>query len=360
MRAFDVVQQLAARLPLFSDAFTTNVSVSSLTQAAGIATAVTTTPHGISAGQQACIVGAKTALAISSLTRVGTVGTLVTVTPHDLTKGYSTTVEIADAVEANFNGTFTLINVPDRYTVTFVIANSGALTATGSPVLLNGANYLAQYNGLKTILSAPTTTSFTFAVPTGLASPARGTIVARTLPRISALLQEDMVIAAYTAQPTGNAWAFVVLGDVTASKSRDTETDATSNLQRGEEFRVRLLQPMTVYICLPTSQETAGRSVRDRCEELLKPLCQSILMKRFDSLLTIGMKGPLQFVGHGFASYQSGFYVHAYQFVQVADMSFGDTVGYDEDVAFRNIALTMNNNIGTGIVKTAAINLDGG
>lgn len=361
MRASDVVNQLAAQLPKFSDKFTTNIAVSSLTQVAGVATA-TSVAHGLTAGKQANIIGAKVPIVISGVTRVGVVGTLVTSTVHDMTPGYSTTVEIADAVEAVFNGTFTVLTVPTRNSVTFTMADSGATVATGTPLLLNGSSHLNQYNGLRAVIAAPTADTFTFAVPTTLYSPAHGTIFARTLPRVSAVLQEDIIIDAYTKQPSTDVWAFVVLGDVTASKSRQTDTDAVSNVQRGEHFRVQLLQPMTVYVVIPSAQEQAGRLARDTCEELLKPLCQSLLMKKFDSLLTVGMKGPLQFVGHGFAAYARAYYMHAYQFMQVADMTFGDTVGYDDDVAFRDIGLTIHSNIGTGVavIQTATINLDGG
>lgn len=361
MRASDVVAQLAAKLPKFSDKFTTNVSVTSLVQVGGVATA-TAVAHGLTAGKQANIVGAKAPLVVSSLTRSGVVGTLVTANPHDMTRGYSTEVELAGAVEAIFNGTFDIISVPDRYTVTFTMANSGATVATGSPLLLNGGNYLNQYNGLRNVIAAPTPDTFTFAVPTTLYSPAHGTIVARTLPRISAVLQEDIIVDAYTKQPQNAIWAFVVLGDVTANKSRQTDTDAVSNIQRGEHFRVQLIQPVTIYVVIPSSAELAGRSARDTCEELLKPLCQSILMKKFDSLLSVGEKGPLQFVGHGFAAYHRAFYMHAFQFMQTSDMTFADTIGYDDDVAFRNIDLTIGSDVGNGVstIETASINLDGG
>lgn len=361
MRAADVVNQLAAQLPKYSDKFTTNIAISALTQVAGIATA-SSVAHGLTAGKQVNIIGAKTPLVISSLTRSGVIGTLVTALPHDMTRGYSTSVEIADAIEANFNGTFTILTVPTRNSITFTMADNGATVATGVPLLLNGSNHLDQYNGLRAVIAAPTPDTFTFAVPSSLYSPARGTIYARSLPRISAVLQEDIIVDAYTKQPAADIWAFVVLGDVTASKSRQTDTDAVSNMQRGEHFRVQLLQPVTVYVVIPSAQEQAGRLARDTCEELLKPLCQSLLMKKFDSLLTVGMKGPLQFVGHGFAAYSRAYYMHAYQFMQVADMTFGDTVGYDDDVAFRDISLTAHLDIGTGlaVIQTALINLDGG
>jgi hypothetical protein len=360
MRAADIVYQLAAKLPLFSDKFTTNIALTSLTQAAGVATAATAVAHGLAAGQQANIVGAKVAIPLTSLTRSGTVGTAVSASSHDLTRGYSQNVEITGAPEANFNGSFALLNVPDRFTATFTMPDSGATAATGSPLLLNASNYLSQYNGLHAITAVPTPTSFQFAVPAGLYSPAYGSISARSLPRVSAALSEDVILDAYTAQPQDAVWAFVVLNDVVASKSRQTETDASSNIQRGEYFRIQVIQPFTVYVLIPTAAENAARSARDLCEELLRPLCQALVLKKFDSLLSVGAKNPVQFLGHGFAAYSRPFYMHAFQFGQLGDMTFADTVGYDDDVAFRDIGLTMHSSLGTGIIQTANINLDEG
>jgi len=360
MKAADVVQQLALRLPQHTDKFTTNVSVTSLTQSGGVATAETSTAHGLTVGAQVNIAGAKVPLVISSLARSGTVGTLVTSTPHDLSEGYSTTVETTGATEVEFNGTFTLRTVPDRYTVTFTMADAGATTATGSPLLLGATNYLNQYNGLHEVASVPDTTHFTFTVPATVGSPAYGTIAARTLPRVSAVVSEEVVLDAYTKQGPDKLWAFVVLGDVTANRSRQTETDAVQDTQRGQYYRAQLIQPMSVYVIVPSALENAARSARDLCEELLQPITQSILFKRFSTYLTVNQRGPLQFVGHGFAAYSRAYYMHAYEFQQLADLTFEDTVGYDDDVAFRDIGLSLTPQQGNQVeVLTASINLDG-
>jgi hypothetical protein len=346
-------------LPKHSNVFTANVSISSLTQTAGTATATTATAHGLAVGDQVNLVGVKTPIVISTLTRSGTVGTLVTATNHDLTEGYSTEVEIAGATEAAFNGTFTILAVSSRTTVTFTMADSGATTATGSPLLLNGANYLNQYNGLWQVATVPSTTTFTFTVPATLASPAAGSPVAKTLPRISAVVSEDIIVDAYTKQPQADAWAFVVLGDVTASKSRHIDSDAVSNLQRGDNFRQQLIQPVTVYVVIPSRDENAARAARDQCEDLLQPLTKSLVFKAFSTGLNVATRGPLNFVGHGFAAYHRAWYMHAYEFQQVADLTFEDTVGYDDDVAFRDISLDMRLSPGTGTqILTADINLD--
>jgi len=341
MKASEIVQQLAAVLPKHSDVFTTNINITSLTQSGGTATAVTDVAHGLAAGKQVNITDAQTPITISTLTRSGVVGTMVTATAHDLTEGFSTTAEIADATEAEFNGTFAVLTVPNRNTVTFTMADSGATTATGSPKLLNGANYLNQYNGLREVATVPSTTSFTFTVPATLASPAMGEPVAKSLPRISATVSEDLIVDAYTKQVQEDIWGFVVLGDVTASKSRYINSDAVDNLQRGDNFRQQLIQPVTIYVVIPTSAENVARAARDQCEDLLQPLTKSLVFKAFNTGLNVATRGPLNFVGHGFAAYHRAWYMHAFEFQQVVDLTFEDTVGYDEDVAFRDISLDM-------------------
>jgi hypothetical protein len=360
MKASDVVQQLAAVLPTHTDKFTDSITITALSQSGGTATA-TAVGHGLVAGKQVNITGAKAPIVISTLTRVGTIGTLVTATPHDFTEGYSTEAELTGATEAEFNGTFTILTVPSRYQVTFAMADTGATVATGSPLLLNGANYLTQYNGLREVLTVPTDDTFTFAVPTATGSPAYGTIEARANPRITSVITEDQITQAYTRQDApSKLWAFVVLGDVTASKSRQTETDATANIQRTEFYRQQLIQPLTIYVVIPSASEEAGRAARDLCEELVQPITKSVLFRRFPTYLTVSSKGALQFTGHGFAAYNRAYYVHAYEFEQLADLSFGDTVGYDADVAFRDLLLRLTPQQGNQVeVMTATINLDG-
>lgn len=359
MKAADVVQQLAAILPQYTDKFTRNVAISALSQTGGTATA-TATAHGLTVGDQVNIYGAKAPIVISSLTRSGTLGTLVTATPHDFTDGISATVEITGATEAEFNGTFPIATVVNRTTVAFDIPDSGATTATGAPLLLNGSNYINQYNGLREVLTTPGADTFTFSVAATVGSPAYGTISGRCAPRITGVLSEEIIEKAYTRQdaPT-DLWAFVVLGDVTANRSRETDTDATSDIDRGQHYRQLIIQPVTVYVVIPTAQENAAREARDLCEDLLQPITQAILWKRFPAYVAVNEKGPLQFTGHGFAAYSNGYYVHAYQFEQLAVLTIEDTVGYDEDVAFRNITLGITPQQGNQVeVLTANINLD--
>lgn len=357
MRAQDVVIQLASKLPTLTPEFTDNFNVISLTSVANIATAQTATPHGFNVGDAVNISGAQVPITITAITRVGIVATATTATDHDLTYQLNAQVEIANAADPNFNGNKTLLSVPNRRTFTFQVADTGSTNDAGD--LLNGSNVFDTYNGVFAVLSTPTTDTFTYAL-TDTYPPAQGTITAATNARISALVSLERAEAVYTKQGVNKYWLFVVLGDVAASKNRNILSDAVDNQQRqsqGFDFRQQIMQPLTLLLAIPSSVEVGGRIARDAAEDMFLPICQSILFKEFNSGLFVGEYAPLQFTGHGFYSYNKPVYMHQYTFSQMVDLTFDDTVGYDPDVAFRDIDITMSQNIGTEQLL-ASIDLD--
>lgn len=358
MRAKDLILQLSAKLPQLVDDFTSSFSVSSLTRSGTTVTATTTTDHGLVADKSVNVVGAQTPITISTITRVGIVATLVTAADHDMTEGAFTTVEIEGATESEFNGTFDLLKVPNRRTVTFVVVDSGPLSATGSPLLLNGSSVLQSYNGLKKVTSVPTTTTFTYEITNStIFTPAAGTITAKTKPRISGAITDQRAVESYTKKGANEAWMFVVMNDTVASKSRTLEIDGTDNVQRTNHFKQFLAQTVSLYVFLPTSAQISGRKARDRAEELFQPISQSILFAKFDSLLASGKYNALMFNEHGIQGYNTAFYIHRYTYEMSLLMGIEDTVGADEDVAFRDIEMTQAHDVGTGTI-TSDIDLD--
>ncbi len=506
MRAADVVAQLQVKLPQLTDSFTTDVSVASLTRSGSVMTAACNQPHRLKRGNVVAITGATTPIPISSLTKSGDLATLVTATNHDLTNPVAETIRITGATEAQFNGTFSRVNVINRRTISFTVPDTsifsfdnqlskfeGVLTtisnesivvapveslgalkgvgtstavmavkslevggiggvkpvdisaltalsfwvyvdstlfaellvtggftvrfgsnlneldfnqynfdksvftadtwvqlfidisapdfsggtpdmtsvvfmlmgffpatvftvgnvayfddmdrgltrASGSPALLNAESALRTYNQTFQVESTPSASVFTFAhAVTTLPNPT-GTIVARANPRISAAITVDRAIQAYTQMTKKDRWLFVVLGDVVASKSRQIASDAIDNLQWGNEFRQQIIQPFSLFVFFPVEDEIAARLSRDDAELLFRPLCQSVLFSSFDSGLHVGAQHPVQYAGHGVFRYNTAVYIHGYEFQQVADLVFEDTVGPDLDVAFRDIDLTL-------------------
>ena len=163
MRASDIVNQIASILPGLVDDFTNNLAVASLARNGTTVTGTTTGAHGLTVGKQVNIVGALTPLTCA-ITRNGIVGTLITDEDHDITENAGFDVQIDGATEAEFNGTFGLLKVPNRRTVTFLMDDAGPVLATGAPVLLNGASPLQQYNGLQEVTAIPSATQFEYEI----------------------------------------------------------------------------------------------------------------------------------------------------------------------------------------------------
>jgi hypothetical protein len=355
MRASDIVTQLAAILPTQVEDFSDTVAVSSLASSGTTVTVTTSAAHGLTVGRQVNITGAQTPIPCS-ITRSGILGTLVTTSDHDITEGAGFDVQISGAAEAAFNGTFVLHSVPNRRTIKFIMADSGATTATGSPLLLNGSNVFQSYNGIREVLMVPTATTFTYSVAASLYSPAYGTIQVRANPRISSAIDFDRIVAAYTQQPTDKAWLFVVMGDGVAYRNRNLEIDATDNIQRGNYYNQRIAQTVTLFVFVPTSAQLSGRAARDRCEELLAPICRSIVMAKFPSLVE-NSNNPLMLVNHGYQLYNGAYYVHQYTFEATLQLGPTDIYQPSDDVAFRDIDLDMYIDNGPDAINTL-IDLD--
>lgn len=358
MLSIDLVNALSNGITKKVDNFTTNLSITSLTAVGTTVTGITAAVHNLLTGQGITIVGAETTIAIDTFTRAGTVGTIVTLTNHDATKGAPVNVDTEGADESEFNGSFLITRVLNRRTIEVAMIDAGPTVATGTPITTNIFNPLQSYNGVFLITDIPSTTTFEYEVRIAPPlSPALGSPELRSEARIVGAVDMQRIIDMYTKQPPTDFWLFVTIDDVIASKSRNITSDAVDNIQRSNYFRQQILQDCTIYLIVPASAETSGADARDIAETMFLAICQSVLFARFDSQLSNGKLNPLQFQGHGTALYNAAYYVHSYNFQQVADLEFEDTIGYDEDVAFRDISLTQSNSLGTGEIETL-INLD--
>ena len=112
-----------------------------------------------------------------------------------------------------------------------------------------------------------------------------------------------------------------------------------------------------MFVFLPTSDQISGRKAMDRAQELFRPISRSILFAKFDSLLANQKFNALMFNEHGIHGYNTAFYIHRYTFEMQLLIGIDDTVGADEDVAFRDISMSQGHDVGTGII-TSDIDLD--
>lgn len=357
MKISDVVKQLAKTLPEFTNLFSDTAEVISLTMSGSTVTATTANAHNFSAGKGVCITGAKTPITITAFSRTGSLGTLTTSVIHDVTLNVPGAVEVIGADQNEYNGIFKVIDVPNSTTIVVEMDDTGPTTATGSMLLLNGSSSYQSYNGWHEILATPTATTFTFALAGIPVLPdALGDIVAHSALRISGLVSVEEIESAYTAQAPEDYWLFVTIEDVIASKDRNILSDATSNIQRQQYFRQQAIQSISLHVVIPTAQQQiAGRQARDSAEDLFSAICKAVLFYTFPSGLYAANKNALQFVSHGTEQYNGSYYIHGYNFEQVLDLQFEDSYGYSDDVALREIDLSMATDVDTQIEKMTAL-----
>lgn len=368
MKAEDVINQLKIRLPVLTDQFTQQFSIASILRSANIATATTTAPHGLVTGAVATFVDSDTETPISSVIRTDDILEVITTLDHDFTLDQpqirlegSIKVVLAGSTEVEFNGTFDLVGVPNRQTLQLAVLDAGPTVGTGSPVLVNGlAN---TFNGTFNVtVTGPN--AFTYVLPsTNLPASASGaSIVGKTAYRISGAATFERAQEAYTRQGNGELWAFVVLDDVLASKDRRTQSDATAILNQTNDYRQQVIFPISVFIFAPASDTIAGRQARDDMEVLRPLLFRSLLGLKFDCQLTAGAQQTLVYVQDGIANYDTAVYIHSFNFETVADISFGDSVGFNRNVAFRDIDYSIipifDLDVDNETVLTGSVDLD--
>ncbi len=370
MKSADIIIQLMADLPLYTNLFNDEFGIASITSVGTTATCTTSVPHTLSNNDIVTITGSTAPILIESFTRSDTVGTIVTSTNHDFTfsdaekaRGLTQNVITTGANESEFNGTFALnadigtISVPNRRTLIVDMDDAGATTATGTPILQNGSAY--GYNGTFNAVVLDTTT-FEYALDEALPLPAQGTPILSAKFRITgAITAERFYQDSYTAQEPLKLWACVVIDDTVASKQREVVSDATAKYGgKSTYFRQELTQSVSIHVAQSTGASLSGRAARDLIEDEVTPaILKSILTVNFPTYFQSDDNKRLVFNSHSISAYNVGYYIHQYNFEQEVEIIDQDVAPSDFNVALRDIFVTYVTQLGTQD-KTLAIDTD--
>jgi hypothetical protein len=357
MKIADIVYQLLAVFPRYTDFFSDNISITSLIRSGDTITATTGLAHNLIDGDRVYISGALTSISISSLTRIGNVAKGITASNHDLTTGYQTQVQISGADQTEYNGVHRFIKEDNRRTFYYEVLGSPATPATGSPKLIQ--NIKSGYNGWH-IITVIDDTNFSFTTTAQIESPALGNITCKKNFRISGAISIERAIESYTKQPLGSFWAFVVKGSSIASKDRYTFNDSTKTIAPGQDFRSKIIEPFSVFVFAPTSESLSGVEQRDQMEDVAVALFKSILRLYLPSSFTDTTNYQIAFGNHGIYSYDYAYYIHEFTFENQYDLTYDDTVDTDDSVAFRDLRLQMGSYFDptSGIVINTNVDLD--
>lgn len=386
----NVSHQLKAGEKVLINGAKVPVVISSLTRNGDYALAITASDHPlirgnttveISGAVQTDYNGVKTLLIdknnflsapsieIESITISGSTATVTTKTPHGYILNSNIEVELTGIAPEVYNKKTTLDSVPSTtsftYTVygteengthafskimkvkqlinsrTFIfeVANEPTTPATGTITQLS--SYKAGYNGYKTILTAPTSTTFTYACDPTLGTPAQGTISARTNPTITGSIDLESFAQAFQSdceQNQATKWAVVILGDETTSKNLQTKTDGVSTYQQGNDIRENSYQNATVFIFIPcgkSNDELLYARTRDIASSY-KPYIFKALLGFTPTSDLVGLKySGLISVSNGSLPFNRSYYVHQYTFQASCWINQSDAIDSDDVFAFR-------------------------
>ncbi|MEE8341965.1 MAG: hypothetical protein V3S42_04570 [Candidatus Neomarinimicrobiota bacterium] len=360
MKSVDIIAQLYRELPQQTNLFTEELSVTSLTISGSVLTATTSVAHGLSTGDKVNIIGAVQPNAITSLTQINNQATLVTTFDHNvvLNQGIKangavqdTFITVSGTSEADYNGTKKVLSIPDRKTIIYQIENDPSSPATGAPVLEEIISGI--YNGMQ-VVTVTGTTTFTYTTPFTINADAIGTILFRKSHRISGSINQDRIEDAYTKQNLDKYWAFVVLDDVIVSKNRAVTSDADSSFKLQDDPRQRVLQNFSVFVAAPSTQEIAGRAVRDTMEDVNVFLAKSLLGFKSTSGFSEEVVSGISFDQHDIAFYNKAFYIHRFQYQTTFDITFSDSIGIGIERAFREIEFDFVDPLGSGTILREA------
>jgi hypothetical protein len=179
--------------------------------------------------------------------------------------------------------------------------------------------------------------------------------------RIAAAADIVRAESVYTEHGASEAWLFIIMSDVDASKDRHTLSDATAGLTSQDFKRLTLLQNFSTTVFLPTDNDLSGNIAQ---QAAYGEVYQSLI----STLYGFGFTDPdsaIDYVtvsnGHGAGVYNTAYYMQVYDWQIPSVITFHN--GFDvkvgaPTVAFRNIFSTWDINADEMAQMVLNINLD--
>ena len=207
-------------------------------------------------------------------------------------------------------------------------------------------------------------TELTYTITTTPNSPAIGTMVLHKSIRIGGSASIAKAAQLYTTKASNKLWAYIILDGMTVSKARETPTDATITLARGEDHRITAIRSFTIVVITSIPDTSiAARAERDLMQDVERFLYKSVVSVQFPTNLTEQLLGALP-IGNSFTEIPPEFiegntavYTHQFNFEITSYVTGCDAVDPQFNVAFRTIDLKILN--ATKPIKTTdTIELD--
>lgn len=313
-----LLQHFIEYLPRLSDRFSDSATVTAEI-VAGVPQVlrVTDIAHNLTVGRQVVFTDTKIDNSITNVELIvdpigGDVLRFTTALEHDLTLNYTKQIELSGFTDPQFNGLFTLVNVPSR--------NLFEVSGDTEPVL-NGNEVLREkwevgLDGIFTIdrLIDDDTYEIDLINKPEFAPQTIPNIRRVTDFRMSVAVDAERAAAYYTKQETSDSlYLFIIMGDAAASKNRTLSSDANQTNTAQNPSRILMINTFDVLVFFPTHNETLGANASNLAwDEVLKLMLTTGAGIRFDDFGNTRYLTSL--VDHGTAIYNNAYYGHVYTF----------------------------------------------
>ena len=366
MQLEPIIKQYQACLPMLTDDFSNKLSISSISNTSQVATVETTTDHGLSVNDFVTMGNVYSPVIIDTANESATEINFLTVTPHDLSK--------SDRAPADQNQMVRITSDSSPFDELYLLKSVGnrrrfIVERTTQPALPVGETLSLQeqavigFNGLKQVISVPTSTSFTYNMDFDFPSPnyVVGAFVS-VGQRISGGIDIDLIQASYTKQLNEQLWLFVTPIQSAANKDRRTPLDSQSTQSQQGDFRQRVIDGFETYVFVPNKGEivtkTNARFAYDVAQDLRPSIFKCVLGLNFDSGLACQGQEVITYNGDGPFLYNGTYYIHRFSFQLVLDITPDDTARDEFTRAFRTIMVTHKNQFSDITTYTSQIDLD--
>ena len=346
----EITKHLQTYLPLFTDKFTSLLTVASASVGAANIVTVNSVDHDLSVGDSVVVTAGtiRNVLTVSLLDASTVIFT--TTAEHDLVRP-SLDLDDDEITLAGFTGaltawndTFTILDVPTRNKFTVALA-SGEVAAPA----ITGAEYLieersAGLNGMVTVDTVPTDDSFTIdysSVPSMPVSVIDNMAIIESV-RIYAAADFKRAQALYTKQTVGDCCLYVIMTDGDVSKDRHTLNDGTAGLTKQDLGKLSILRNFSTVVFIPTGADLSGSAAQD----LAYSTIMIALLQTLFGFTDFAGGSAIQYLavptGDGPTEYNTAYYGHTYEWQLPHTITFEDGFLVQQDVAFRDIAETFN------------------
>lgn len=358
MNLTDIINRIASQIVKHTGKFHDILTYSSIVMGDnGLVTVTTDSPHGLHSGDFISVNNMEiTHDVISMIQEQDGIATVELADSHDLTENWQQYVTITGADQAGYNGKLELLHVPNRQYFTCAVDKSLPEFATGSIKFHEILEY--GYDGAYRV-TVIDDFNFTFVIENTnlMLDGFNGTITINQ--RIWGSITPDRFLEFYERQLTDKYCICVCLDDATFSKDRNISNDATGSAGGNSDIRNALLEPFSVYVVIPSTDDPfcmqAINSIKD---EIAPALYQILIGYPFHNDTQQGTHG----LGHRPFTYHKAFYVHEFKFETYKELTLDNSVyagfgSLSPTRAFRDAFLQLQNSYQVKIAQDA-INLD--